>query len=332
MFIKKIFNDVDTVVDEALEGNQLLFPGPSELIPGTRLTVRKPQYRKPKGLVKLVAGGGAGHESPGPGRVGPGGIDLTVRGDVFAAPSGPLIFKGLQAIDDGSPILMAITNHTGDALNFGFALQMAQSKGMNVKMHLSYNDIASAPKGREPERRGIGGCYNLLATMAECGEPIEEIIRIADKTNEYTRTYGVGIRSAVHPVTGLPIMEMPEDMIEIGVGIHGESSGNSIPLPRSKDLAVLVIDTMLADMPVASGEEICLSLNGLGGLTWMEIYILYKDIYHYVTGKGIKIYQATGANSGTQELGGFILAMARVDDEIKKWIHTKVPEGMYPVS
>ena len=331
MFLKKIYNDTDTLVDEAMEGNRLLYPsGFSEVIPGTRITIRTPAYRKPQGLVKLVGGGGAGHEGPGAGRVGPGGSDCAVRGDVFAAPSGALIFKGMQAIDDGSPMFVNVTNHTGDVLNFGFACQMAEAKGMKVHMHLSYNDVGSAPKGREKDRRGIGGCYSVTSTMAECGEPIEEIVRLAEKTNEYTRTYGVGIRSAIHPVTGLPIMEMPEDMIELGIGVHGESSGNRVPLPRSRDLAALVVDTILADMPVERGEEICLNLGGLGGLTWMEIYILYKDIYYYLADKGIKLYQARAGNSGTQELGGFILSIARIDDEIKKWIHTKIPEGMYP--
>lgn len=263
--------------------------------------------------------------------VGPGGSDLAVRGDVFAAPSGALIFRGLQAIDDGSPIFVSVTNHTGDVLNFGFACQMAKSKGMDVHMHLTYNDVASAPKSREKERRGIGSCYNVTPIMAECGEPIEEIIRVAEKTNDYTRTYGVGIRSAIHPVTGLPIMEMPEDMIELGIGIHGESSGNRIPLPRSKDLAAIVVDTLFDDMPVGRGEEVIVNLNGLGGMTWMELYILYKDIYNYLTDKGIAIYKARCGNSGTQELGGFILGIARVDDEIKKWLNAKVPEGRYPV-
>ena len=333
MFIKKIYNDIDTLVDESMEGSVLLSPSQtSYTIPGTRLTVRTPEFKKPKGLVKIAGGGGAGHEGPpGPSRVGPGGSDLAIRGDVFAAPSGALIFKGLQEIDDGSPIYIGVANHTGDVLNFGLACQMAKSKGIDVHMHIHYNDIASAPKGNEKDRRAIMGAYNVSAVMAECGESIEEIIRVADKTNEYTRAFGVGIRSAIHPVTGLPIMAMPDDMIELGIGVHGESSGIQIPLPRSKELAAIVIDKLLDDMPIEKGEEIFLSLNGLGGMTWMELYILYKDIYHYLTDKGIKIYIGRSGNAGTQELGGFIVGIGRLDEEIKKWLNTKVPEGMYPI-
>jgi len=193
-------------------------------------------------------------------------------------------------------------------------------------MHIVYDDVGSAPKGREKERRAINQAYNVTPKMAECGAPIEEILRIAEKTNTFTRSYGVGLRSAIHPVTGIPIMDLPPDEIELGIGVHGESSGNRIKLPTSKELARIVCNTLLDDMPVDKGEEININLRGLGGMTWMELYILYKDIYEYLTGeKGIRISRAAGSNAGTQEMGGFIMAIGRVDDEIKHWMKTKAP-------
>lgn len=329
MFIKKIYNDIDTLVEESMRGNELMFPSTAEILPGTRISVRKPEFRKPKGLVKLAGGGGAGHEGPGPNRVGPGGPDVSIRGDVFAAPSAAQIFKALCAIDDGSPIYIGVANHTGDVLNFGLAVEMAKSKGINAVMHVHGNDVGS--KKDKKERRSLMGTFNFAGIMAECGEPIEEIIRVSEKCADYSRAFGVGIRSAIHPVTGLPIMEMPDDMIELGIGVHGESSGERIPLPRSRELAAIVCDKILDDMPIERGEEVCVALRGLGGLTWMEIYILYKDIYEYLTGKGIKIHSVSTGNAGTQELGGFIFSIGRMDDEIRKWMNAKIPEGRYPI-
>jgi dihydroxyacetone kinase-like protein len=326
MIIKKIYNDTETLVEEALEGNFLLFPGKSELIDGTRIRIRKPEYRKPKGLVKIVMGGGSGHEGPGPGGVGPGGLDAMVSGDIFAAPPAAQLFKALCAIDDGSPIILMATNHMGDVLNSKLAVQMCREKGIDAHLHLLYNDVASAPKGQEKERRATMGVYSVAAVMAENGAGLEEILRVAEKTNEYTRSYGVGIRSAIHPVTGLPIMELPEDEIEMGIGVHGEGSGKRIKLPRSRELAKIVCDILLEDMPVARDEEIAVSLQGLGGMTWAELYILYKDIYYYLTDRRIRIYSAKTGNAGTQELGGFILAIARLDDEIKKWLAAGIPD------
>ena len=335
MALKKIYNDVESLVEEVIIGQRLMFPGgTSETLPDNiRISVRKPEFKKPKGLVKIAGGGGSGHEGPG-GRgfePGPGGGDVSIRGDIFVAPSAAQIFKGLCAIDDGSPIYCGVANHTGDVMNFRLAVEMAKARGMDVTMHTNgYTDVGSAPKERAAERRGGGG-FAYAGLMAECGEPVEEIIRMSIKGAMLTRSFGVGIRSAIHPVTGLPIMEMPDDMIEMGIGVHGENSGKRIPLPRSKELARIVCDILLDDMPVERGEEISLGLRGLGGLAWTEIYILYKDIHEYLVGeKGIKILRVNTGNSGTQELGGFILSITRQDDEVKKWANAKIPEGRYP--
>lgn len=334
MIVKKIYNDLDTLVDEAIAGNRLLASPDAQkysvLLPNSHITVRSEKYKKPKGLVKLTMGGGAGHEGPPGVFCKPGGFDSMTQGDVFAAPSARQMFRALCEIDDGSPIIMNVTNHAGDVLNAKLCMQMAKAKGMDVHIHIQYNDVASAPKGHEKDRRAIGGCLNTMPIMAECGEPVEEILRVAEKCNQQQRAYGVGIRPAIHPVSGLPIMEMPEDMIELGIGIHGESSGNRVPLMRSRELAKVCCDTILDDMPVEPGEEIVLSLAGLGGLTWMEIDILFKDLYEYLTEvKGLKIMSHSARNSGTQELGGFIVSIGHPDEEVKKWMRTPMPD-IYP--
>ncbi len=335
MFLKKLYNDLDTLVDEAMAGSRLIARDAdkySRVLPNSRITVRRDKYKKPKGLVKMVGGGGAGHEGPPGGFIRPGGFDAMTTGDVFAAPSALQMYRMIREIDDGSPILMNMTNHMGDILNARLCRQICEANGMNnVFMSVSYNDVASAPKGHERERRSIGGCLGGTTTMAECGCSVDEIIAYADKCCQLTRAYGVGIRSAIHPITGLPIMEMPEDEIEMGIGVHGESSGNRIKLPRSRELARIVCDILLDDMPIERGEEIALSLGGLGGMTWTELDILYKDIYEYlVLEKGLKLWRTGVRNAGTQELGGFILSIGHPDEEVKKWMTTPLPKGLYP--
>ena len=335
MFLKKLYNDLDTIVDEAIAGSRLIAKDSekySRLLPDSRITVRRDEYKKPKGLVKLAGMGGSGHEGPPGCFIRPGGFDAMTAGDIFTAPSARQLFRMITEIDDGSPIILNVTNHMGDVLNAKLCLQLCAAHGINnVYMSLRYDDVASAPKGHERERRAIGGVLSCSAIMAECGEDVHEILRVADKCNMLQRSYGVGIRSAIHPVSGLPIMEMPEDEIEMGIGVHGESSGNRIKLPRSRELARMVSDILLEDMPVERGEEICFSLNGLGGMTWTELDILYKDVYEYlVLEKGLKFWRSNVRNSGTQELGGFIMVIGHPDDEIKKWMTTPMPKGLYP--
>ncbi len=337
MFLKKIYNDLDTLVDESIAGGRLLSQPDSDkysmLLPNSRITVRREKYRKPKGLVKLTGGGGAGHEGPPGGSFcRPGGMDAATTGDIFAAPSARQMLRAIEAIDDGSPILMGVANHAGDILNAKLCAQMALAKGIDVHLNIGYgNDVGSAPKGHEDERRGGGGLFNVTGIMAENGCSVDEIIKMSRHCSERCRSFGVGIRPAIHPITGLPIMGgMGEDEIELGIGVHGESSGRRMKLPRSRELARFVCDTLLEDMPIPRGEDIAVSLGGLGGMTWTELNILYKDIYEYLTyDLGYHIYRHSARNSGTQELGGFIFAIGVPDDEIRKWMATPIPD-IYP--
>ncbi len=337
MFIKKLYNNLDTLVDEAMAGARLMAQPDSDkysrLIPGTRITVRSDKYKKPKGLVKLVGGGGAGHEGPPGSFIRPGGFDAMTTGDIFAAPSARQLFRMIQEIDDGSPIIMNVARHAGDVLNSTLCKQLCEANGIDkVYLSIGGNDVASAPKERMNERRGSGGALSCSTIMAESGESVEEILRLAEKCNLRQRSYGVGIRPAIHPVSGLPIMgDMPEDEIEMGIGVHGESSGKRIKLPRSHELAEIVLGILLEDMPVPKGEEIVFNLGGLGGMTWTELDILYKDCYEILTQDyGLKIWRHRVGNSGTQELGGFTMSIGWPDDEIKKWMTTPMPKGLYP--
>ena len=84
--LKKLYNNLDTLVEEALEGQSLMYAEAGKVlsISGTNLIVRQEKDRKPKGLVKLAMGYGSGHEGPGAGSVRPGGMDLGIPGDIFA--------------------------------------------------------------------------------------------------------------------------------------------------------------------------------------------------------------------------------------------------------
>lgn len=321
--IKKIQNNPDDVVQEALEGfflsdNQRY----STVIPGTRFIVRQEKYRKAKGKVKIVGGGGSGHEPVLFTMVGPNGNDLMVAGEFFAAPAGKLLYDGIKAIDDGSPIFISTSSHAGDILNSRLAYQLLKAEGCNVMMHIDWSDVASAPRERITERRGLSGSLGrIVGIAAEQGLPLEEVYRLADKARDNNGSYAVGIRSAINPITGGVIMPMKDDEIEIGVGQHGESSGMSMKMPTSKDLAKHMADTIINDMGFEKGDEVVININNLGGLTYMEMGIFYRDLYHYITEeKGMKIFEGRfGPGVTTQELGGMILAIGKVDDEIKKY-------------
>ena len=153
--MKKIQNTADTLVRDELEGYAAIHKKVIRLLPDSTCIVRA--VPKEKGKVKLVMGNGAGHEPAVIGWVGEGMFDMNIVGDVFTAPSADKILNGLQAIDDGSPILLIVQNHAGDVLNANQAYKKAKKLGMDIHKVLFYDDIASAPRDEVEERRGMGG-------------------------------------------------------------------------------------------------------------------------------------------------------------------------------
>lgn len=318
--MKKLRNQPENLVEETLQGYALAHKDRIVLVEGTHIITRRDSPKK----VKFLMGNGAGHEPAVIGWVGPGMFDANVVGEVFTAPSSDKILEAIEFLhQDGSPVLLAVQNHAGDVLNANMAYAEAVMKGIPVKKVLFYDDIATAPKGMEPERRGIGGMLfytKIVGAFLEQGGGIDEAVELFERVRDHTRTFSVGFTRCTHPATGLDIMALPEGEIEMGVGTHGEGSGsNRIPMPTSKELAKRVSDMLIEDLPYQPGDEILLFVNGLGSTTCMELSIYYKDLCDYLESRGIAVYAGCCDEClTTQELGGVSVSFCKVDETCKK--------------
>ena len=83
MHMKKFINRPENIVPELLEGLALSHPDKIRLA-GTNLVARA--VPKAKGKVGVVTLGGSGHEPGLSGFVGEGMLDVSVAGEIFAAP------------------------------------------------------------------------------------------------------------------------------------------------------------------------------------------------------------------------------------------------------
>ena len=101
MSAKKLINNVDHVVDEALEGLVKSNPGVN-LIENHRVVVRS-DLENLKDKVALVAGGGSGHEPAFAGYVGKGCLSSAVAGSVFASPPPSSILASILTLAKHNP-------------------------------------------------------------------------------------------------------------------------------------------------------------------------------------------------------------------------------------
>ena len=98
--MKKMINKPEDLVNELLEGFALAFPERIKLI-GDRIVTRA--NPKEENKVALVTLGGSGHEPGLSGFVGPGMLDASVPGEIFAAPAPDRIKPLLVTPDLFSP-------------------------------------------------------------------------------------------------------------------------------------------------------------------------------------------------------------------------------------
>jgi dihydroxyacetone kinase-like protein len=257
------------------------------------------------------------------GLVGEGLFDVNDPGEIFTAPGPERIVEGIKAADRGAGVLLCVSHHAGDLMNAEIALEMCQMEGLaNVEMVVLYDDISSAPKDHEPERRGTAGLFfvwKLLGAYAETGALLTDCKALAEKVRDNTRTLGMALTSCAHPITGETMFELPDDELEIGMGVHGEVGMGRQKLVSANATIDAMLPPILDDLPFQAGDEVLVCLNNSGSLTLMELFILYRRVDELLKAANIHTYKSwIGPYATTQEMAGFALSLCRVDEQLKR--------------
>jgi dihydroxyacetone kinase-like protein len=323
MAMKKFLNDPADCAKELTLGLSKAFGNYHRLIDHDILVRRTP---KPKGKVPIVFAQGIGHEPGLNGMVGKGMIDVSIGGNIFACAGGDRIFEGIKyAWETGghTPVLVLIANHAGDVLNGNMAVDMARDEKIELDSVLLYDDIASAPKGEEQNRRGMVGMmfsFKVAGALAEQGARIGDIVNKTKQVNAETRTLLVALNAATIPTTGQTLFALAEDEMIIGPGQHGEAGPEGpAKLKKADDLIEDVANRLIKDGGYRKGDDLLVIINGCGGTTLMEMFILYNHLDDYLRSRGMNPYKPLIGNFiTTQEMAGFQLTFARADAETKR--------------
>ncbi|MEG0456424.1 MAG: dihydroxyacetone kinase subunit DhaK, partial [Bacteroides sp.] len=238
----KFINDTENITAELLEGYVMAFKDKVKLASENIVVRAQPKDEK---KVAIVAFGGSGHEPAVSGFVGEGMLDCSVVGDIFAAPGAQRIFQGLQLMKREAGILLLVLNHSGDVMSGNMAKQLAERVGIKVASIMTHDDISAGLDAANDDRRGLAGAvamYKILGAAAEAGKSLEEIVEIGERLNENIATLAVAMRSCTHPQNGAVITSLPEGMMQIGMGQHGEAgAGGSQPLVSADETAEFMV-------------------------------------------------------------------------------------------
>ncbi len=321
MKMKKFINDPANLTDELLDGlvlanKDIIYREENNLIVNKKLDSAD--------RVTIITHGGSGHEPALSGFVGEGMVDISVVGDVFAAPGPQACIDAIKLADKGKGVLHIVLNHAGDMLTGNMTMKQAKKEGLNVVKVVTQEDISNAPRDNSDDRRGLVGCvmaYKIAGAAAAAGKNLEEVAAITQKFADNMATLAVAARGATHPSTGAMLADLPEDEMEIGMGQHGEGGGGRQKMKSADETAEIMITTLLKDLDIKDGEKIMLVLNGTGATTLMELLIIYRACDKILKGKNIEIVaNMVGEILTVQEQAGFQMFIARMDDQtLKLW-------------
>ena len=316
--MKKISNAVENVEQEMIEGLVKSRSRKLEKLEAGNIVVRK---ERKQGKVALVSGGGSGHEPAHGGYVGRGMLDAAVAGPVFTSPTPDMVYEGIKAVATDAGVLCIVKNYTGDVMNFEMAVDMAKDDDIKADYVVVNDDVAVEDSSFTTGRRGVAGTilvHKIAGARAEEGGTLEEVKAVAEKVIANVRTMGMAIKPCTVPAAGKPGFELPEDEMEIGIGIHGEPGTHREKLQKANEIAKQLLDKILADIDY-SGKEVAVIVNGMGATPLMELYIVNNFVQDYLKEKNVKVYDTMVGNYMTSiEMAGFSLTLLRLDDELKR--------------
>jgi dihydroxyacetone kinase len=321
--MKKIINKPEDFVDEVVEGILLAHPDQLKSVSGDKRALARADAPV-KGKVGIATGGGSGHLPVFLGYVGKGLADSVAIGNVFSSPSTQQMLSATRAVDGGAGVLHLFGNYTGDVMNFEMAAEFAAEEDIEVERVLVADDVASAPKGSEDDRRGIAGlffAYKIAGACAEAKSTLAEVKAAAQMAVDHTRSMGVALSPCTVPAAGRPTFTIEDDEMEIGMGIHGEPGIERGKLESADDIVNSIMDHILEDIDLKPGDEVAVLINGLGATPPEELYLMYRRAHKIIAKQGVGIYRRyIGEFATSLEMAGASISLLKLNEDLKMWL------------
>ena len=328
--MKKFINKTEDITKELLEGYVLAYQDRVKL-GGENIVVRTQPKSEDK--VAIVTMGGSGHEPALSGYVGEGMLDCSVVGDIFAAPGAQRVLQALQMFKRDAGILLVVLNHSGDLMSANMACKLAAKAGIKVKMLETHDDISAGLQAADDDRRGLAGCiplYKIVGAAAEEGKSLDELYELGERFNRGLATLAVAMNKCTHPQNDATITDLPEGIMEIGMGQHGEGGGGRKQLVSANETAEEMIGLLMKKLQPKAGNKALLVINGVGATTHMEMNIVYRKAHQVLENAGIEVAAARiGELLTVQEQAGFQMILGLLDDDHIDYLNNKMSNAPY---
>jgi dihydroxyacetone kinase-like protein len=318
--MKKLINKPEDVVKEELQGIALAHPDLVKVFFDPNYIVRADA--PVKGKVGVISGGGSGHEPMHGGFVGVGMLDAACPGAVFTSPTPDQMLEATKAVNGGAGVLHIVKNYTGDIMNFEMAADLARGEGIEVEAVVTNDDVAVQDSLYTAGRRGVGITViaeKISGAAAEQKRSLKEVAGVCATVNGWGRSMGMALTSCTVPHAGKPTFDLPEDEMEIGIGIHGEPGRTRMKVKPVAEIVEMLANAVLDDLPYKSGDEVLAFVNGMGGTPLIELYVVYNELAKICKGRGVKISRSLiGSYITSLEMAGCSITLLKLDNDLTK--------------
>jgi phosphoenolpyruvate---glycerone phosphotransferase subunit DhaK len=316
--MKKFINDPANVVSDALLGVEAAHP---DLLVDHQHKIIYRGDSPREGKVGLISGGGSGHEPMHGGFVGLGMLDAACAGEVFTSPVPDQMVAATKLVNGGAGVLHIVKNYTGDVMNFEMAAEIAAAEtGAQVLAVVTNDDVAVEDSTWTAGRRGVGVTVlleKIAGAAAEQHRNLEQVAEVARLVNANGRSMGVALTSCTVPAAGKPTFEIGDNEMEVGVGIHGEPGRRRVPLAPAREIAEMIVEPILSDLPFRQGDNVIAFVNGLGATPLIELYIMYNEVNKILSKHGVSVARSlVGPYMTSLDMAGTSVTLLKVDDDL----------------
>ncbi|WP_130344683.1 dihydroxyacetone kinase subunit DhaK [Herbihabitans rhizosphaerae] len=314
--MKKIINDPSTVVADALRGVEAAHPDLLTVVHDPAVIVRADA--PVQGKVAIISGGGSGHEPMHGGLVGLGMLDAACPGAVFTSPTPDQVQAAVERTDGGAGALLVVKNYTGDVLNFETAGELVDTE---VRTIVIDDDVAVKDSLYTAGRRGVGGTVlleKIAGAAAERGDDLDAVHAIASRVVANVRSMGLALTAPTVPHVGEPSFDLPEEEMEVGIGIHGEPGRARVPMENADGIVARLLEPILSDLPFTDGDRVLLFTNSMGATPLLELYLAHGIAERLLAERGITVERRlVGPYVTSLEMQGMSLTLLKLDDELR---------------
>jgi dihydroxyacetone kinase-like protein len=224
-------------------------------------------------------------------------------------------------VDGGAGVLHIVKNYTGDVMNFEMAAELvAAESGTEVVTVVTDDDVAVQDSLYTAGRRGVGVTVlveKLAGAAAEEGRPLAQVADIARTVNGQGRSMGMALTSCTVPAAGKPTFDLPDDEMEIGIGIHGEPGRRRVRLAPAREIAEMLLEPVLGDLDFTGGDGVIAFVNGMGGTPLLELYVMYAEVAAVLEKSGVRVARSlVGSYMTSLEMAGCSVTLLKVDEDL----------------